>query len=526
MTTPLLSIEQLHVNIAERSIVSNINLTLEKGRTLALVGESGSGKSVTAHSILKLLDERHTEYSGSVNFDSKNLLALTSSQLRQYRGKSIAMIFQEPMTALNPLKTIDQQLVECMSDGHQLNAIEAKKRVIELLQQVRIHNAEERWQALPHQLSGGQRQRVMIAMAIANKPQLLIADEPTTALDVTVARDILLLLKDLQQQFGMAMLLISHDLHMIRKQADTVAVMQAGQIVEYADTQSLFAHPEHPYTKQLLAVPKPLKNTITTQEPLLIANNIGVKYALAKQRLWQKSTFFTALHNASFTLYPGETLGIVGESGSGKSTLANALLKLLPLTTGQVHFNGQEISSLSQRQFRPLRQQLQVVFQDPFASLSPRMTIESIIGEGLTLLPQLNVNERQQRVIDVMIEVGLNPDWRWRYPHEFSGGQRQRIAIARALIMHPQCMILDEPTSALDRNVQFQVLELLLNLQRRYGISYLFISHDLRLIEAFCHRVLVLNQGVIIEQGDTEQIFNAPREPYTQKLLAAAFDLE
>lgn len=522
----LLNIESLKVCIAGRSVVNGIHLQIKKGQTLALVGESGSGKSVTAHSILQLLDPRHTEYTGSIFFNGEDLLQADIERLREHRGCSVAMIFQEPMTALNPLKTIDQQIIECLPDRQKLSQNAAKQRVIELLQQVRIPQAETRWQSLPHQLSGGQRQRVMIAMAIANHPQLLIADEPTTALDVTVARDILDLLKSLQQQYGMALLLISHDLRMVEKQADYVAVMQAGNIVEYADCKTLFSQPSHSYTQQLLAMPTQKKNSVISDESLLAADNISVHYPLAKNRFWQKAAYFTALEQASFSLKRGETLGIVGESGSGKSSLANALLKLVPLSDGKLHFMQQEVGHLSNRQFRTMRQHLQVVFQDPFASLSPRMTVEDIIGEGLKSLKKLPAEQWRQAVSDVMQEVGLNPDWRWRYPHEFSGGQRQRIAIARALIMRPQCIILDEPTSALDRNVQFQVLDLLLNLQQRYGLSYLFISHDLRLVQAFCHRVLVIHEGKIVEQGDSEQIFNTPQHVYTQKLLAAAFDRE
>lgn len=526
MNTPLLQIDNLQLSFGQHTVVHGIDLQVEQGKTLALVGESGSGKSVTAYSILRLLPPKTTHYQGRIVFQGVDLLACSEDEIRSYRGRDIAMIFQEPMSALNPLKTIDKQLLECFSDKHLLSAKQAKQRVITLLEEVRIDNAEQRWQAWPHQLSGGQQQRVMIAMAIANKPKLLIADEPTTALDVTVAREILTLLKQLQQQHNMAILLISHDLHLVKKHADTVAVMQEGRIVETNTCQALFEIAQHPYTQLLLATPATVKNAVNYEEKLISSNNLSLRFPLPRQKPWQKKPYFDALKAINFDLYSGESLGIVGESGSGKSTLAKALLKLVPFATGDVYFQGQEINQLSQGAFRPFRQHLQIVFQDPFASLSPRMTIEDIIGEGLRSLKKLPKAQWQQTVIDVMQEVGLDPEWRWRYPHEFSGGQRQRIAIARALVMRPKCIVLDEPTSALDRNIQFQIIDLLLDLQKRYGISYIFISHDLRLVHAFCHRVLVIHQGAIIEHGESDALFHHPQHPYTQRLLAAALDQE
>lgn len=505
-------------------IVDDISLTLMAGETCALVGESGSGKSVTAMSILRLLAEDATRYQGEISFNGLDLLHCDDKALRSIRGRQIAMIFQEPMTALNPLKTIDKQILECFPDADTLPRDQARQKVIELLRQVKIHNAEERCQAWPHQLSGGQRQRVMIAMAIANRPRLLIADEPTTALDVTVANDILALLKQLQAENGMAILLITHDLPMVKKQADHVAVMKSGKIVEQNTCAELFAKPQHPYTRALLHLPVHNKNPVDYQHaPLLSAKQLSVRFSLPKTRLFARQQYFTAVDGACFDLYSGETLGIVGESGSGKSTLANALLRL-NRSEGRILFRQQEISTMPEKQFRPLRQHIQVVFQDPFASLSPRMSVEEIIGEGYKAIARPDKQKLQQAVRDSMNEVGLDPDWRWRFPHEFSGGQRQRIAIARALIMQPQCIILDEPTSALDRSVQFQVLDLLLQLQQRHQLSYIFISHDLALIKAFCHRVLVMHNGVIIEQGNSDEVFHHPQQPYTQQLLEAVID--
>lgn len=521
MSDYLLQLKQLSLAFHQHIVVDGIDLTIKPGETLALVGESGSGKSVTAHSILRLLPQ-HTRYQGEILFQGENILAFDDKGLRTLRGKEIAMIFQEPMTALNPLKTIADQIIECLPDRLSLSKAEKKRRVIELLNKVNIPLAEQRWQAWPHQLSGGQRQRVMIAMAIANRPKLLIADEPTTALDVTVAKDILALLKQLQAENSMAILLISHDLTMVKKQADVIAVMQAGKIVEINTSQALFAQPQHPYTQLLLSPLSYNKNPVNREQLILEAKNLCVDFPLPRKHLLAKKDVFQAVKQANIHLYQGETLGIVGESGSGKSTLAYALLKLLPYQCQSLHLLTHDIGQMKGKQFRPLRQHIQTVFQDPFASLSPRLCIEDIIGEGLRSLKKLSKKQSEQRVIQAMQDVGLEPQWRHRFPHEFSGGQRQRIAIARAIVMQPQCIILDEPTSALDRNIQFQVVELLLELQRKYQLSYIFISHDLQLIQALSHRVLVMKQGEIVEHGDSNKVFNQAQHPYTKSLLAAA----
>lgn len=521
MNKALLEIKELSVSFSEHKVVDNISLTLHAGETLALVGESGSGKSVSAHSILRLLPQQ-AQYQGEICLQGENILALDDNRLRALRGKDIAMIFQEPMTALNPLKTIAEQIIECLPERLSLSKSEKKQKALELLRKVNIPQPEQRWQAWPHQLSGGQRQRVMIAMAIANRPKLLIADEPTTALDVTVAKEILALLKNLQKENGMAILLISHDLQMVKQQADFIAVMQQGKIVESGASQALFEQAIHPYTQLLLSPLNYRKNTFNPDKIILNANDIRVEFPLPRKHLFAKAKVFTAVKNATIQLHQGETLGIVGESGSGKSTLAHALLKLIPFQCHSYHLLGQNIASMNGKQFRLLRQHIQTVFQDPFASLSPRLCIEEIIAEGLRSLKKLSKQESQKQVIQAMHDVGLDPDWRHRFPHEFSGGQRQRIAIARALVMQPQCMILDEPTSALDRNVQFQVVELLLDLQRKYQLSYIFISHDLQLVQALSHHVLVMRQGDIIEHGASDQVFTHPQHPYTQQLLSAA----
>ena len=526
MPEPLLRIENLHTGFiqgdATNTVVDHISLNVCAGETLALVGESGSGKSVTAHSILRLLPyPKACHHSGRILFTGKDLLQLDDASLRQVRGKEISMIFQEPMTALNPLHTVEKQIGECLLPPP-ANKQQAHQRVIELLQKVSIPEPEQKCSAYPHQLSGGQRQRVMIAMAIANNPKLLIADEPTTALDVSIQAEILMLLRQLQQQSGMAILLITHDLGVVRHFADRVAVMKSGQLVEQTSCEALFSAPQHPYTQSLLQTRVSARPELDEQAPLLLqADNISVRFPIGAKRWFKPQPLFTAVDQVCLQLHAGESLGVVGESGSGKSTLANALLKLTA-STGEIHLHGQPVSHLNERQFRPLRQHLQVVFQDPFASLSPRMNIADIIAEGLKYHQQLPARETEAAVIAVMEKVGLDPALRYRYPHEFSGGQRQRIAIARALIMQPDIIILDEPTSALDRSVQFQVLDLLLQLQQDMGLSYLFISHDLKLVKAFCHHVLVMQSGRIVEHGTTQSILTSPREAYTRMLVEAA----
>ena len=529
---PLLSISNLSTrfNMGKQHIdaVKNLNLSINNGETIALVGESGSGKSVMAHSILKLLPyPRACHPSGTILFHGKDmsegtdLLTLKGEPLRAIRGHEISMVFQEPMTALNPLQTIERQIAECIEAKHLLNKNEIRNTVLDLLHKVKIADPQTRLNSYPHELSGGQRQRVMIAMAIANRPQLLIADEPTTALDVTVQAEILNLMKSLQAETGMAILLITHDLNIVKHYADHIAVMKSGEIVETGNTNTIFNTPQHPYTKMLLKHEIHQKNPIPAESRLLIeAHNVSVKYRKGTSSLFHRQEYLTAVKNASFQLNTGETLGIVGESGCGKSTLANAIIRLVK-SEGRIMLGHDNISAMSEKAFRPLRKKIQIVFQDPFASLSPRMTINDIVGEGLKHLETLETADIEKSVVDVLEKVGLNPEDRFRYPHEFSGGQRQRIAIARAIIMEPECIILDEPTSALDRSVQFQVLDLLLQLQRELSLTYLFISHDLRLVKDFCHHVLVMRNGEIVESGNTDVIFTHPQNAYTRQLIEA-----
>jgi microcin C transport system ATP-binding protein len=521
----LLTIENLSVAFATENgtntVVHDLSLSLNKGESVAIVGESGSGKSVSAHSILRLLPYPKASHpSGLIIYKGDDLLQATEQTLRNVRGKSIAMIFQEPMTALNPLHTIEKQIGENLR-SKRLSKQEKRQEVLELLEQVQIPNPREKLNSYPHQLSGGQRQRVMIAMAIANKPDILIADEPTTALDVTVQNEILALLKNIQQQYGMAVLLISHDLAMVKRFSDRVYVMHQGLCVEQGKTQDIFDNPQHAYTQGLLEN-RIVKAQLANSESklLLQAEKLTVKYPLPSTRPFQKR-FFTAARDVSFTLACQQSLGIVGESGSGKSTIANALLKLID-ANGLIDFDGVKISELTEKQFRPMRQNLQAVFQDPFASLSPRMTVADIIGEGLKYIKGWSQQRINNKVAECLLCVGLTIDDAKRYPHEFSGGQRQRIAIARAIAMEPKCIILDEPTSALDRNVQFQVLELLADLQQRLNLSFVFISHDLHLVKSFCHDVLVMKDGHVVEYGTSDAVFNTPQNPYTQQLIASS----
>lgn len=521
----LLSIENLNTSFNTGGnrvdAVKNVSLTIYEGETLALVGESGSGKSVLAHSILRLLPYPKAYHSqGKIVFQGKDLLTVQANELREIRGKDVGMIFQEPMSALNPLQTIETQIAECLQSKQNLSSQKRRQAVIALLEKVKIPDPASRLNSYPHELSGGQRQRVMIAMAIANQPKLLIADEPTTALDVTIQAEILHLLEQIQQETKMSILFITHDLHVVKHVADRVAVMKSGEIIEIEQQQQLFDYPQHPYTQMLLRHEIQDKNPLqSSNKTILSTKNIQVKFKKNSTRFFAKADFFYAVKNASITLQKGETLGIVGESGCGKSTLANAILKLVK-SDGDIILDDICISTLSEKQFRPMRRKLQIVFQDPFASLSPRMTIAQIVGEGLRnrKIAQATI---EQEVIHVLTTVGIDPAFRFRYPHEFSGGQRQRIAIARAIIMKPDCIVLDEPTSALDRSVQFQVLDLLLQLQRELSLTYLFISHDLRLIKAFCHHVAVMKEGEIIEYGLTENVFNSPANAYTTALIKA-----
>lgn len=528
MTEPLLHVEHLDVIFGHgakaRRVVEDVNFTLFKGETFALVGESGSGKSVTAHSILRLLPYPYASHSteSKIHFEGKNLLELADSAMNKIRGKRIGMIFQEPMTALNPLHTVEKQIGEIIGLHRGLRGDTLRQEVLHQLERVKIPQAASKLAAYPHQLSGGQRQRVMIAMALANQPDVLIADEPTTALDVTVQKQIMLLLKELQQDMDMTMLLITHDLGIVRHFSDRMAVMQNGRIVEQGPCETIFSAPQEAYTQLLLeSEPKGFAITPPAEiQTLVSTKHLSVRFALHKPFLRKPSQFLTAVDNADIQVFKGQTLGIVGESGSGKSTLAMALLRLQH-SEGSILFLDQELQGLNQKKLRPLRRQMQVVFQDPFASLSPRMTVQQIIAEGLIVHTNRKQEEIDTAVIKSMQDVGLDPDLRHRYPHEFSGGQRQRIAIARALILSPDIIFLDEPTSALDRAVQVQVINLLRSLQEQYRLTYVFISHDLKVIRAISHQVIVMKNGKIVEYGSTEKIFTQPEQDYTRELLGA-----
>ncbi|MGH1440664.1 MAG: ABC transporter ATP-binding protein [Cellvibrionaceae bacterium] len=547
----LLSVDNLSISFHRGSdqpaahIVKNISFHIgDNGKnhdtknkhyeTVALVGESGSGKSLTAHAIMRLLPYPSAFHpSGNINFDNKELLSLPDGAMRGIRGSDIGMIFQEPMNALNPLHTVEKQISEILGIHRQkLNSQQIREETLALLRQVRIKDPENRLASYPHQLSGGQRQRVMIAMALANRPKLLIADEPTTALDVTIQKDILDLLKELQQKFKMNILLITHDLGVVKYIADRVLVMQNGQIVESNDTNALFSKPENAYTQALIHN-KPggeaatLKKALDDLPSVMCTKSLSVGFPTKKPLFGRCKDFFKALDNIDIQVITGSTLGIVGESGSGKSTLALAMLNLLQSScaiSGKIQLGDIVINTLKEKEIRPLREKMQIVFQDPFASLSPRMSIEQIISEGLKLHSDLNKEHISKKVIEIMREVDLDPDTRHRYPHEFSGGQRQRIAIARALVLNPSILFLDEPTSALDRTVQMQVITLLRRLQESRGLSYIFISHDVHVIKALSHQIAVMKSGKIVEFGDTKQVLNTPQHPYTQTLLSSTLD--
>ncbi|HGL4261938.1 ABC transporter ATP-binding protein [Burkholderia dolosa] len=527
---PLLSIERLHVRFGDTVAVEDVTLAIGRGERVALVGESGSGKSVTALAILRLL--RDAEVSGTIRFAGQDLAARSEREMRGLRGSDIAMIFQEPMTALNPLYTIGAQIGETIMLHDGVTAAEAKKRAIALLARTGIAEPERRVDSYPHQLSGGQRQRAMIAMALACRPRLLLADEPTTALDVTIRAQIVDLLLELQREEaekrGMAVLLITHDLNLVRHFAERVAVMERGRLVESGPVETIFAQPEHPYTQRLLnSRPQRAVAPVLPIAPVVLdARGVSVQFARKRPGIagWFGSVPVTAVADVSVSVRQGETLGIVGESGSGKSTLAMALLGLQKTTRGDIEFQGRPLSSYRGREQTTLRSNMQVVFQDPFSSLSPRHTIERIVGEGLELhRPDLTADARRAKSLAVLREVGLDRTVLHRYPHEFSGGQRQRIAIARALVLEPRILILDEPTSALDVSIQQQVLKLLANLQQKYNLGYVFISHDLEVIGAMAHRVAVMQGGAIVESGDVADIFEKPSHPYTQKLLKAVW---
>ncbi len=522
---PILSVKSLDICFlqdgAHFEAVKNISFQVNKGETVALVGESGSGKSVTALSTAALLGNA-ASVDGEITIDGNSIDPKDERALQRLRGAQVSFIFQEPMTSLNPLHTIERQLSETISLHQNLNKERLRENCITLLEKVGIRDVEFRLNAYPHQLSGGQRQRVMIAMAIANRPKILIADEPTTALDVTIQSQILNLLANLKKEFGMSMLFITHDLNIVRQIADRVCVMNAGKIVEQGVTDSVFEKPKHEYTKKLLQATSASgpKSIPAHSKVILRSQDTKVWFPVYKGFLRRTVGHIKALNSATFDLRIGETLGIVGESGSGKSTIALALMRLIDFE-GEINFDGKDTGSLKTRELRRMRSDMQIVFQDPFGSLSPRMTCAQIISEGLEVHQSESFGDTRLLVSKVMEEVGLDPAFKHRYPHEFSGGQRQRIAIARAMVLKPKLVILDEPTSALDRTVQFQIVHLLKQLQEKYGLAYIFISHDLAIIRAMSHRILVMKQGDIVESGYTDQIFRDPKEAYTRDLLMA-----
>jgi microcin C transport system ATP-binding protein len=520
----ILEVDDLWVRFNTADAVRGVSFHIDDGETLALVGESGSGKSATALSILQLLPYPMASHPrGSIRLAGTEVVGAPDQQLRRQRGAVASMIFQEPMTSLNPLHTVERQIAEILKVHRGLDRRRARARVLELLQLVQLPDPEERLNAYPHQLSGGQRQRVMIAMALANEPRLLIADEPTTALDVTIQKGILELLRELQKKLGMALLLISHDLGVVRAMADRVAVMQRGEIVEQGPAAAIFGAPQHAYTQMLLAA-EPRGEPVAPQagEPLLQVRDLTVAYPRGKGWFGRPEQF-VAVDRVSFDLAPGETLALVGESGSGKTTIGLAVLRLIA-SCGEIHCNGADLQRLSKRALKHMRRNMLMVFQDPFGSLSPRMSLQQIIEEGLLVHERaLTPAERSDRVCAALEEVGLDPGMRYRFPHEFSGGQRQRISLARALVLRPKLIVLDEPTSALDMSVQAQIVELLRELQARHNLAYLFISHDMNVVRAMASRLIVLRSGRVVEAGPAAEIFAAPRSEYTRELLAAAF---
>jgi microcin C transport system ATP-binding protein len=534
VSTPLLEISNLgvefHLPEGVTTAVDGLSLEIEQGQTVALVGESGSGKSVSALSVLQLLPypvARHTAAS-SIRFKGEELVGANENRLRAVRGDQISMIFQEPMVSLNPLHVVEKQINEVLFVHKGMEAGAARQRTIELLDLVGIPDPEMRLASYPHQLSGGQRQRVMIAMALANEPDLLIADEPTTALDVTIQAQVLALLKRLQARLGMSMLLITHDLGIVRKMAEQVSVMQAGRVVESGAVEKVFSAPEHPYTQRLLAAePKGNPLPASADAPTLMrAENVKVWFPIKRGLLRRTVAHVKAVDGISVTVREGHTVGVVGESGSGKTTLGLALLRLQS-SQGVIEFDARDIQGDSGRELRSLRREMQVVFQDPFGSLSPRLSIGQIVAEGLEVHDMGGGPEgRETLIIEALEEVGLDPETRHRYPHEFSGGQRQRVAIARAMVLKPRFVVLDEPTSALDMSVQAQIVDLLRDLQSRHRLAYLFISHDLKVVRALSDELIVMRDGKVVEQGPARQIFDSPQHAYTRALMAAAFDLE
>ncbi|UHD47223.1 ABC transporter ATP-binding protein [Aureimonas altamirensis] len=525
---PLLDVRNLSVAFGRTLAVDDVSFSIAPGETLALVGESGSGKSVSALSVLKLLPYPSASHPGGVVlYRGHDLLRADEKELRGIRGNRISMIFQEPMSSLNPLHTIEKQVGEIMKVHRGLTDRQARERTLELLHQVGIRDPEKRLNAYPHQLSGGQRQRVMIAMALANEPDLLIADEPTTALDVTVQAQILELLKKLQAERGMAMLFITHDLGIVRRIADRVCVMFKGKLVEEGRTEEIFAHPRHSYTKHLLAAEPKGRPPAANENASLVMEGRDVKvwFPVRTGLMRRVSDHVKAVDGVDVAVRAGQTVGIVGESGSGKTTLGLALTRMIA-SRGEILFEGDRIDQRSFAEMRPLRKRIQIVFQDPYGSLSPRMPVADIVAEGLSIhASELSVEAREARVISALREVGLDPETRFRYPHEFSGGQRQRVAIARAMVLNPRFVMLDEPTSALDMSVQAQVVDLLRDLQKKHDLAYLFISHDLKVVRALANHIIVMRNGKVVESGPAEDVYERPRTDYTKALMAAAFDV-
>ncbi|MEM8592291.1 MAG: ABC transporter ATP-binding protein [Pseudomonadota bacterium] len=521
----VLQVSNLKVGFGSNLAVKGVSFDIKPGETVALVGESGSGKSVTALSTVSLLGS-NARVSGSVTYNGEELVGMTERELMRIRGNDISFIFQEPMTSLNPLHTLEKQLTESIALHQGVQGEEARARVLDLLKKVGIRDAESRLTAYPHQLSGGQRQRVMIAMALANGPELLIADEPTTALDVTIQAQILELLAELKRSEGMSLLFITHDLGIVRQFADRVCVMKDGAIVEAGETKEVFGNPQHPYTLKLLnAEPSGAPDPVPEAAPVVAeTENLKIWFPIQKGFLKRTVGYVKAVNDATLTVRAGETVGIVGESGSGKTTLALAIMRLIQ-SEHRIAFLGKDIHTYKPRQMRGLRRDMQIVFQDPYGSLSPRMSVAEIVAEGLGVHGTEPGRNKEDMVSEILSEVGIDPASKDRYPHEFSGGQRQRIAIARAMILRPKLVVLDEPTSALDMTVQSQIVDLLRDLQKRYGLAYLFISHDLKVVRALSHKVMVMQQGDVVEAGPVDQIFDAPKSDYTRTLISAAFDL-
>ncbi|MFN4231320.1 ABC transporter ATP-binding protein [Parvibaculum sp.] len=533
MSAPLVSVNDLSVGFRmdgqETIAVDKVSFDIRPGETVALVGESGSGKSVSALSIMQLLSYPQAFHpSGEILFEGKNLIGADEKTMRQIRGNKITMVFQEPLTSLNPLHTIERQVGEVLIEHKGMRGPAVRARVLDLLKRVGIPNAETRLDSYPHQLSGGQRQRVIIAMALANEPDLLIADEPTTALDVTVQAQILELLAELKREMGMALLLITHDLGVVRKMADRVNVMTRGKIVEHGPTEEVFTAPKHDYTKHLLASEPKGRSLGAPKDGPVVMETDGLKvwFPIKRGLLRRTVGHVKAVDGVSLSLRRGRTLGVVGESGSGKTTLGLAMMRLLS-SEGAIRFEGRDIQDLKSKELRPLRRDMQIVFQDPYGSLSPRMSVSEIVGEGLKIQqPELTAEERRARVAQALSDVGLDPSMQDRYPHEFSGGQRQRIAIARAMALGPRFVMLDEPTSALDMSVQAQIVDLLRELQRKNDLAYLFISHDLKVVRALADDIIVMKDGKVMEAGSADEVFDHPKTDYTKALMAAAFNLE